>query len=42
MGGVATEKGWTAPDVAVRVGGAVAVDIRHQEVIIHRDSAEQG
>lgn len=36
------KKGLTAPDVAVRVGGAMATDIRHQEVIIHRDSAEQG
>lgn len=34
------KEGLTAPDVTVRVGGAVAMDIRHQQVIIHRDSAK--
>lgn len=30
--------GLTVPDVAVRVGGAMAVGVRQQDVIVHRDS----
>lgn len=40
VGAVAMKEGLAAPDVTVRVGGPVAVHIRHEEVIIHRDSAE--
>lgn len=39
MGGVAMKNGLTTSDVTVRVGGAMAMVIRHQEVIVHRGSA---
>lgn len=35
IGGVAMKNGLTTSDVTVRVGGAMAVVIRYQEVIIH-------
>lgn len=38
VGGVAVSDRLTVPDVAVRVGGAVAVAVRQQDVIVHRDS----
>lgn len=40
MGGVAVKKGLTAPDEAMRMGGAMAADVRQQEVVVHRDSEE--
>lgn len=38
MGGVAIKDGLTVPDMAMRVGGAVAVGVWQEEVIVHRDS----
>lgn len=38
MGGVAMKDGLAVPDVAVRVGGAVAAGIRQQDVIVHGDA----
>lgn len=39
VGGVAIEDGLTVPDMAVRVGGAMAVSVRSKYVIFHGDSA---
>lgn len=39
VGGVAIEDGLAVPDMAVRVGGAMAVSIRSKNVIFHGDSA---
>lgn len=41
MGGVAVNDGLTVPDVAVRVGGAVGVGVRQQDVIVHGDAARR-
>lgn len=41
VGGVAVNDGLTIPDVAVRVGGAVTVSVRQQDVIVHRDSTRR-
>lgn len=41
IGGVAMKNGLTTSDVTVRVGGAMAVVIRYQEVIIHWGPAER-
>lgn len=39
IGGVAMNDGLTIPDIAMRVGGAVALCVGQQDVIIHRLSA---
>lgn len=39
VGGVAIEDGLAVPDMAVRVGGAMTVNIRSKNVIFHGDSA---
>lgn len=41
MGGVAMKDGLAVPDVAVRVGGAVAEGVRQQDVIVHGDSTRR-
>lgn len=41
VGGVAVDDGLTVSDMAVRVGGAVAVGVRQQDVIVLRDSARE-
>lgn len=41
VGGVAIEDGLAVPDMAVRVGGAMAVSIRSKNVIFHGDSARR-
>lgn len=41
VGGVAMSDGLTVPDMAVRVGGAVAVGVRRQDVIVQRDAARR-
>lgn len=41
IGGVAMNNGLTIPDVAMRVGGAVALWVGQQDVIVHRLSARR-
>lgn len=40
IGGVAINEGLTIPDVAVRVGGAVTLCVRLEEVIVQRASVK--
>lgn len=40
IGGVAVNDGLTVPDVAMRVGGAVAMRVGQQDVIVYRCSTK--